>query len=108
LLTLGVGALQIMLDKGQEDDWFASHFILSLAVLAAVCLVSLVIWEWFHRSPIIEVQLFRNLNFLGANGMMFVLGIVLFSTLVMIPLFLQTLLDRKSTRLNSSHVKISY
>src|SRR5437660_4752476 len=64
LLTLGVGALQIMLDKGQEDDWFGSHFILSLAVLAAVCLVSLVIWEWFHRSPIIEVQLFRNLNFL--------------------------------------------
>ncbi|PYU17986.1 MAG: EmrB/QacA family drug resistance transporter [Acidobacteria bacterium] len=96
LLTLGVGALQIMLDKGQEDDWFGSHFILSLAVLAAVCLVSLVIWEWFHRSPIIEVQLFRNLNFLGANGMMFVLGIVLFSTLVLMPLFLQTLLGYTS------------
>jgi DHA2 family multidrug resistance protein len=96
LLTLGVGALQIMLDKGQEDDWFGSRFILSLAIVAAACLVSLVLWEWFHKTPIIEVQLFRNLNFLGANAMMFVLGIVLFSTLVMMPLFLQTLLGYTS------------
>jgi DHA2 family multidrug resistance protein len=92
LLMLGVGALQIMLDKGQEDDWFGSHFILTLAVIAGVGLVSLVIWEWFYKNPIIEVRLFKNLNFLGANGMMFVLGIMLFSSLVMMPLFLQTLM----------------
>jgi MFS transporter, DHA2 family, multidrug resistance protein len=96
LLTLGVGALQIMLDKGQEDDWFGSDFILALAIVAAVCLVSLVVWEWFHRTPIIEVRLFKNLNFLGANGMMFILGIMLFSSLVMMPLFLQTLLGYTS------------
>lgn len=96
LLVLGVGALQIMLDKGQEDDWFGSHFILTLAIVAAVCLVSLVIWEWFHKTPIIEVQLFRNLNFLGANAMLFMLGLMLFSTLVMMPLFLQTLLGYTS------------
>ncbi len=92
LLTLGVGALQVMLDKGQEDDWFGSHFILTLAVLAAVGLVSFVVWEWFYKHPIVEVQLFRNLNFLAANGMMFVLGILLFSSLVMMPLFLQSLM----------------
>jgi len=92
LLALGVGALQVMLDKGQEDDWFGSHFILTLAILAAVGLVSLVIWEWFHKAPIVDVHLFKNLNFLGANFMMFVLGIMLFSSLVMMPLFLQTLL----------------
>ncbi|MGH9728573.1 MAG: DHA2 family efflux MFS transporter permease subunit [Candidatus Acidiferrales bacterium] len=91
LLTLGVGALQVMLDKGQEDDWFASHFILILAILAGAGLVSLVIWEWFHKDPIVEVRLFKNLNFLGANFMMFVLGIMLFSSLVMMPLFLQTI-----------------
>ncbi len=96
LLVLGVGALQILLDKGQEDDWFGSHFILTLAIVAAVCLVSLVIWEWFHKTPIIEVQLFRNLNFLGANAMLFMLGLMLFSTLVMMPLFLQTLLGYTS------------
>ncbi len=92
LLTLGVGALQVMLDKGQEDDWFGSRFILTLAILTAVGLISFVIWEWFYKSPIVEVRLFKNLNFLAANGMMFVLGIMLFSSLVMMPLFLQSLL----------------
>jgi DHA2 family multidrug resistance protein len=92
LLVLGVGALQVMLDKGQEDDWFGSHFILTLAVLAAVGLVSVVIWEWHHKDPIIDVRLFRNLNFLGASGMMFMLGVMLFSSLVMMPLFLQSLM----------------
>jgi MFS transporter, DHA2 family, multidrug resistance protein len=95
-LALGVGALQILLDKGQEDDWFGSGFILTLAIIAGVCLVSLVVWEWFQRNPIIEVGLFRNLNFLGASAMMFVLGLMLFSTLVMMPLFLQTLLGYTS------------
>ena len=81
-----------MLDKGQEDDWFGSHFILTLAVLAVVGLVSLVIWEWFYKHPIIEVRLFKNLNFLAANGMMFILGLMLFASLVMMPLFLQSLM----------------
>ena len=91
LLTLGIGALQVMLDKGQEDDWFGSKFILTLAIVAAVGLISLVTWEWFYKHPIVDVRMFRNLNFLGASGMMFVLGIMLFSSLVMMPLFLQTL-----------------
>jgi len=97
LLTLGVGALQVMLDKGQEDDWFGSHFILTLAVLAAVGLVSLVIWEWFRKEPIVDVRLFKNMNFLGANAMMFMLGIMLFSSLVMMPQFLQTLVGYTAT-----------
>jgi DHA2 family multidrug resistance protein len=92
LLVLGVGALQIMLDKGQEDDWFGSHFIVTLAVLAVVGLVSLVIWEWFYKNPVVDVRLYTNLNFFQANFMIFVLGVMLFSSLVMMPLFLQSLL----------------
>ena len=92
LLVLGVGALQIMLDKGQEDDWFGSKFIVTLAVLAVVGLVSLVIWEWFYKNPIVQVRLYKNLNFLQANFMMFILGVMLFASLVMMPLFLQSLL----------------
>jgi MFS transporter, DHA2 family, multidrug resistance protein len=92
LLTLGVGALQVMLDKGQEDDWFGSRFIITLAILAFTALVSLVVWEWFQKAPIVDVRLFKNMNFLGANFMMFILGIMLFSTLVMMPQFLQTLM----------------
>jgi DHA2 family multidrug resistance protein len=92
LLALGVGSLQVLLDKGQEDDWFGSHFIVTLLIVAGVCLVSLAIWEWFRKDPIIDVRLFKNFNYLSSNLMMFTLGIVLFSSLVMMPLFLQTLL----------------
>jgi DHA2 family multidrug resistance protein len=60
--------------------------------VSGVCLVSLVIWEWFSKNPIIEVRLFKNFNYLSSNLMMFTLGIMLFSSLVMMPLFLQTLL----------------
>jgi MFS transporter, DHA2 family, multidrug resistance protein len=92
LLTLGVGALQILLDKGQEDDWFGSHFIFTLAIVSGVCLISLVIWEWFRKDPVVDVRLFKDFNFLSSNLMMFVLGILLFSSLVLMPQFLQTLL----------------
>ena len=95
-LAVGVGALQILLDKGQEDDWFGSHFITTLIVIAAVCLISLVVWEWFARAPIIDVHMFKNFNFAGASLMMFVLGILLFSSLVLMPQFLQTLLGYTS------------
>lgn len=92
LLALGVGALQILLDKGQEDDWFGSHFILTLTIVAVVCLLSLVIWEWFRKDPVIDVRLFKKFNYLSANLMMFTLGILLFSSLVLMPQFLQSLL----------------
>src|SRR5262249_2991222 len=92
LLTLGVGALQIMLDKGQEDDWFGSQFILTLAIVAAVCLLALVVWAWFQAAPVLDVRLFRNVNYLSANLMMSTLGVLLFSALVLMPQFLQTLL----------------
>jgi DHA2 family multidrug resistance protein len=92
LLILGVGALQVVLDKGQEDDWFGSRMITELVVTSAVCLVALVIWEWRHKSPIIEVRLFRNFNFANACVMMFIFGVLLFSSLVMMPQFLQTAL----------------
>jgi MFS transporter, DHA2 family, multidrug resistance protein len=92
LLTLGIGALQVLLDRGQEDDWFGSHFIAALAWVAAVCLVSLVVWEWRHKEPVIDVRLFKYFSFASANLMMFMLGIVLFASLVMMPQFLQTLM----------------
>ena len=92
LLALGVGALQVVLDKGQEDDWFGSRFITELVLVAVVCLVGLVIWEWRHKAPIIEVRLFKNFNFATANVMMFLFGILLFGSLVMMPQFLQTVL----------------
>jgi len=96
LLIVGVGALQILLDKGQEDDWFGSRFITTLVVLSAVCLVSLIVWEWFEKAPIIDVRMFKNFNFASASLMLFMLGILLFSSLVLMPQFLQTLLGYTS------------
>ncbi len=96
LLTIGVGALQILLDKGQEDDWFGSRFITTLIVVSAVCLISLVVWEWFQKAPIIDVHMFRSFNFASTSLMMFMLGIMLFSSLVLMPQFLQTLLGYTS------------
>ena len=92
LLALGVGALQILLDKGQEDDWFGSHFITTLFIIAVVGLVSLAIWEWHHKDPIVDVRLFRNFNFATANVMFLMLGASFFSALVLLPQFLQTLM----------------
>jgi MFS transporter, DHA2 family, multidrug resistance protein len=97
LLAVGVAALQVMLDKGQEDDWFGSHFIITLMITAVVCLVSLVFWEWFYKNPVVDVRLFKNFNFFSANAMMFFLGVVLFASLVMMPQFLQTLVGYTST-----------
>lgn len=95
-LVVGIGALQILLDKGQEDDWFGSSFITTLVVVSAVCLISLVIWELFQKAPIIDVRMFKNFNFAGASLMIFMLGILLFSSLVLMPQFLQTLLGYTS------------
>jgi DHA2 family multidrug resistance protein len=96
LLAVGVGALQILLDKGQEDDWFGSRFITTLIITAAVCLISLAIWEWYQKSPIIDVRMFKNFNFASTSLMMFTFGVVLFSSLVLMPQFLQTLLGYTS------------
>jgi DHA2 family multidrug resistance protein len=92
LLTLGVGALQIVFDKGQEDDWFGSHFITTLVVIAVVGLVSLVIWEWFQKEPIVDVRLFKNFNVATTNLMFLMLGAALFSSTVLMPQLLQTLM----------------
>jgi MFS transporter, DHA2 family, multidrug resistance protein len=92
LLTLGVGALQIALDKGQEDDWFGSHFITTLVAIAVVGLLSLVIWEWFQKEPIVDVRLFKNFNVATTNLMFLMLGMALFSSTVLMPQLLQTLM----------------
>ena len=98
LLVVGVGALQIVLDKGQEDDWFGSRFITTLIFVAVIGLISLVVWEWRHKHPIIEVRLFKSFNFAVGNLMFLILGISLKSSTVLIPQFLQTLMGYTAQR----------
>jgi len=77
ILTIAVGTLQVALDKGQEDDWFGSHFITTLLIIAAVGLISLVIWEWFHKEPIVDVHLFKIFTFMSSSRIFFIVGVVL-------------------------------
>ncbi len=91
-VALGLGALQIVLDKGQRDDWFDSHFILVLSLVAAASLIFLVIWEWRHKDPIIDLHLFRDRTFGVSNMLMFMLGFALLGSTLLLPLFSQTLL----------------
>ncbi|MEI7100624.1 MFS transporter, partial [Klebsiella pneumoniae] len=63
LLVLGVGSLQIMLDKGKDLDWFNSTTIIVLAIIAVIAIILLVIWEATDNNPIIDLSLFRSRNF---------------------------------------------
>ena len=92
LLALGLGTLQVVLDKGERDDWFGSHFILSMTVVCVVSLVAVIIWEWYHKDPIIDLHLFRDRSFAIGNILMFMVGFALLSTTVLLPLFMQTLM----------------
>ena len=92
LISVGLGCLQVVLDKGQEDDWFASSRIVMMSVIAVVTIIWFVWHEWHHDNPILDLKLFRQRNFRMTTFMMFVLGVVLFATTVLIPQYLQVLL----------------
>jgi MFS transporter, DHA2 family, multidrug resistance protein len=97
LLVLGIGSLQIMLDKGQEDDWFSSHFILTLAVLAVIGLIGLVIRELKAEHPIIDLSVFRYRSYAIGTFIMTVVGFVLYGSTVLLPLLMQELLGYTAT-----------
>jgi len=92
LVAVAFGSLQVIMDKGQEDDWFSSPFIVIFTVAMVICMLSMLVWESAHPNPIVNIRLFRNRNFAVSTGLMFTLGGVLYGTTVLIPLFLQTLL----------------
>ena len=92
LLATGIGCLQVALDKGEREDWFASSFIVSFSVIAVVALVTAIIWEYHHPHPVLDVRLFKSRNFSVACIMMFMLGAALYGATVLIPQLLQTLM----------------
>ena len=92
LIVVGLGALQVVLDKGQRDDWFASPFITAMAVVTVVAIVVLVLWELKHDHPIVELRLLANRNLAIACFMMLALGIILFGSIVILPQYLQTVM----------------
>jgi MFS transporter, DHA2 family, multidrug resistance protein len=92
LLAVGLGTLQVVLDKGERDDWFGSHFILVMSIISIAALIGVVIWEWLHKNPIIDLHLFQDRSFAIGTFLMFMVGFALMSSTVLIPLFLQTMM----------------
>ncbi|HYR26364.1 MAG TPA: DHA2 family efflux MFS transporter permease subunit [Aquabacterium sp.] len=90
LLVLGVGALQILLDKGNELDWFESRAIVALAVTSAIALSVLVVWELTDRHPVVDFHLFGQRNFLVGTVILSFGYLVFFGNVVILPLWLQT------------------
>ena len=89
LIAIGLGALEVVLDKGQEDNWFESPFITGFSIVGAVALVAFVLRERKCENPIVDVNLFRERNFAVACSMMLALGVVLYGSTVLLPQYLQ-------------------
>ena len=92
LVTLGIGCLQMVMDKGQELDWFGSRWITLGIIAAAALLITWIWWEWRHPHPIVELQMLRRRNVATAMFLMSILGMVLYGTTVLLPEFTQNLL----------------
>ena len=92
LLALGLGALEVVMDEGQKEDWFSSHFIVTFACIMVTCLIAVVFWELRQKEPIIDFRILKDRNYALATLSMLVLGFVLYASTALVPLFLQTLL----------------
>lgn len=98
LVALGLGSLQLVLDKGQEDDWFSSQFVLAATLVAVLSLAFLVAWELVCDEPIIDLRLMKNKNFSASMAVMFVTGFILIGTTQIIPRFLQEIMGYSATQ----------
>ncbi len=97
LLVLWIGALQVMLDKGKELDWFASDQIVTLAIVVVVAFVFFLIWELNEEHPVVDLKLFAGRNFTIATLVLSLAYGIFFGTVVLLPLWLQTQLGYTAT-----------
>jgi MFS transporter, DHA2 family, multidrug resistance protein len=93
MLATGIAALQVVFDKGQEDDWFGSHFIVTMTAIAVIGLVSFTIWELRTRDAVVHFRLLRYRTFATGTSLSLVLFFSLYASIVLLPLFMQELLD---------------
>jgi DHA2 family multidrug resistance protein len=92
LLSLGLAALEIMLDEGQRNDWFGSNMIVAAAIIAVVALVGVVVWELRQDQPVVDFRILANRNFAVAAVVMYAVGFTLYGSTAILPIFLQTIL----------------
>jgi DHA2 family multidrug resistance protein len=91
-MALGLATLQILLDKGQEEDWFGSGFMRWMAVISACSLLFFIFWELRVKDPIVNLRILKNRNFSVACALFFMFGAAIYGLITLQPLFLQTLM----------------
>lgn len=91
LIAVGIGALEIVLDEGNREDWFESSFIIKFALTAVVALVIGITWEFYQKNPAVDVRLMLNRNFASSFLLLFALGFILFGSTFLLPLMAQNL-----------------
>jgi MFS transporter, DHA2 family, multidrug resistance protein len=96
-LVVAMGALQIGLDKGEENDWFGSNFIRVCGIAFAISFTALMIWEWYKKDPLIDIRLFKFKNFAVCSFLMLLTGGFLNATTVLQPQFLQQTIGYTAT-----------
>ena len=92
-LAIGIAALQVVFDKGQEEDWFGSHFIVTMSIIAVVGLVCFVIWELRTPNAVVHFRLLKHRTFSTGISLSMILFFALYGSIVLLPLFMQELLD---------------
>jgi DHA2 family multidrug resistance protein len=97
LLVVGLAALQIVLDKGEREDWFESAFIIRLALISVAALAFLIYWELKTEHPVIDLRLFKERTYGAGVSIMFFFGFALYGSVVLLPLYLQTLMGYNAT-----------
>ena len=97
LVALGFACLEVVLDRGQTEDWFESNFIVFFFTIAVLALIIAAVWEWRHPDPVVEIRLLADRNFAIASVYYFLFGFALFGSTVLIPQMLQTLYGYTAT-----------
>jgi DHA2 family multidrug resistance protein len=96
LLVIGIGCLQIVLDKGQREDWFSSSFITWMSYISISSLIMFIMVELFAENPIVNLRTFRDLSFSSGNIILFLYSFSFFSSIILLPIYLQTLMGYTS------------
>jgi DHA2 family multidrug resistance protein len=96
-LVVGLGALQVVLDKGEREDWFSSAFIVRLAIMSIAALILLIYWELKTKHPVVDLRLFKERNYAAGVTIFFFFGFVLYGSIMLLPLYLQTIMGYDAT-----------
>lgn len=97
LLALWLGAMQLILDRGQEDDWFGATWIRWAFLLMVVTFIAFIVWQLKKNKPLVDLHVFKNRNFTIGCLLILLFGAVIYGAVTLLPLYYQTMMDYSAT-----------